>query len=193
MAGLMDSTVRYRRGPYNPHEHQQPYSVKHLLGILCIRRRSQGGNFASGLNWSGPWYRVRIACVGKDQKCGRTTMVKRGVSQEQMCLHGRGDGPCWHKDHSKCLYSGLCRQNLAGESTRRLLSRSKVMVDTGMYHLCLPPIEKTARTQTHPGYQNLLCSVYLLCAGLPQLGSYSHALVSQAAFEIPYPCLALTG
>jgi hypothetical protein len=34
-----------------------------------------------------------MACAGKGQKCGRMTMAKRGVFQEQVCLHGRGDGP----------------------------------------------------------------------------------------------------
>lgn len=84
----------------------------------------------------------------------------------------------WHSDHSKCLCSVLCRWNLAvtrsleGHGTHRLLSRSKVMeqMDIGVSHLCLPPIEKTATTWPHFGYQNPLCTVYLLCARLPQFG-----------------------
>lgn len=79
-----------------------------------------------------------------------------------------------------------------GHGTHRLSSRSKVM-HIGASHLCLSPIENTARTQPYLGYPNLLCSVYLLCARLPQLGSYSQALIRRAALETPYPCPALTG
>lgn len=48
-----------------------------------------------------------MACAGKGQKCGRMTIAKRGVSQEQVCMHGKEDGPCWLRDHSKCLSSVL--------------------------------------------------------------------------------------
>ena len=102
---------------------------------------------------------------------------KRGLSGAGVPAW-EGRWTLWHRDYNKCLYSVLCRWNLAvtrsleGHGTHRLLSRSKVMqqMDIGVSHLCLLPREKAAKTRPHPGYQNPLCTVYLQCARLPQFG-----------------------
>lgn len=54
-----------------------------------------------GLNWTGPetgTERTLMACAGKGKEHGKMTMVKRGVSQEQACVHGRGTQ---HSNYSK--------------------------------------------------------------------------------------------